>query len=416
MNIRSIVACAALVLCVPAVAQADLQEEAERQLLFARGELEAGRFDAALKSSESAMRLSPGLYRAMVIKALALEGLGETKTAEAILIAYFELTKGITPDEAALAALNRLQAGGAPASSGTRSRPGEVLRIGEITADNQAEVAKRLKAEWTAPQFVLRYQAHCEDDGDEHEFVFENLGFYVRLDRGGEFKAKGADKYAEDSDRWDCDDDEGNKVAIFFDGERVWAKAAGDKHDVTWVRSKPANPDRINWRLKLTEGTRLANFEVAPWSIVDIEPIKRKRVEEDDLGDWADDLSDDWRQSRWHLSYSVTHQDRRSGHTIELPELGFYFRVEDEGQLVVRGESNLEEDAEDHWKLGGEPNAVELWFDGDSLSARVNGEDHGPWEVRESITDDRATKWVWKLKDDDDEFRDLVVERWTPRP
>jgi hypothetical protein len=413
--IAVVAACVAIVL--PSAAHADLKGEAERQLLFARGELEAGRFDAALKSSESAMRLDPSLYRALVIKALALEGLGESKTAEAILIAYFELTKGMTPDELAVTALGRLQ-GGAPTVAGSRApAAGKPLIIGEVTAKNAGDVATRLRDQWTGSQFVLRYDAHCEDDGDEHEFGFGGLDFYVRFDRGGEFKVRGGDnKYAEDTDGWRCGGDTSNSIEVFFDGDRVWATAADEKHAPTWVRGGRANPAQLDWELKLTDGTRLERFQVAPWSSVEIEPIARKKVKHGDLGDWADEVSDDWEQGRWHLAYAVTHEDDDAGHTIDLPGLGFYFRVEGEGKLVVRGLEGHDQQLRSRWFIGGEPNRVELWFDGDSLRAQINGGQYGPWRVRKNMSNARETKWVWKLKDDDDAFTDLVLDRWTPAP
>ena len=52
---------------------ATAEEEANRQLDFARTELAGGQADRALKSAESALRLCPSCYDAMVVKALAYE-------------------------------------------------------------------------------------------------------------------------------------------------------------------------------------------------------------------------------------------------------------------------------------------------------------------------------------------------------
>ena len=72
----------------PAAAQ---EEEATRQADFARQELADGQYDQALKSAESALRLQPTLYEAMLLKALAYEGLGNLELAESLVRAYVEL-------------------------------------------------------------------------------------------------------------------------------------------------------------------------------------------------------------------------------------------------------------------------------------------------------------------------------------
>jgi len=91
----------------PAVAGS---EEAERQLIFAEAELRKEHYDKALHSAESALRLDPTLYRAMVIKGLAYEGLGDLDLAESLLRAYCELA-GKSPSEGEVGrALARIEA------------------------------------------------------------------------------------------------------------------------------------------------------------------------------------------------------------------------------------------------------------------------------------------------------------------
>jgi len=98
--------------CVPDVALADkAEEQASRQLEFAREELNAGRFERAIKSAESALRLDPTQYEAIVIKALSFEALGDVKKAEALLIAYLEFSRGFQPDPRVGEALKRLASG-----------------------------------------------------------------------------------------------------------------------------------------------------------------------------------------------------------------------------------------------------------------------------------------------------------------
>ena len=85
-----------LCLCLPSVVQAqmDTEEEAKRQLEFAQSELHNSNFQKALTSSESALRLHPPLYEALAYKALALEGLGDFKIAESLLVTYHEMREG----------------------------------------------------------------------------------------------------------------------------------------------------------------------------------------------------------------------------------------------------------------------------------------------------------------------------------
>jgi tetratricopeptide (TPR) repeat protein len=85
-----------ILLCVPswASAQTGSEDEALRQLEFAQSELHLSNFQKALTSSESALRLHPPLYEALAYKALALEGLGDFKVAESLLVTYREIRQG----------------------------------------------------------------------------------------------------------------------------------------------------------------------------------------------------------------------------------------------------------------------------------------------------------------------------------
>ncbi len=92
-----------------AAAQAGSESEASRQLEFAQAELNSQNFQKALTSAESALRLHPPLYEAMAYKALALEGLGDLKVAESMLITYRELRGGWENLPGAKADLERVQ-------------------------------------------------------------------------------------------------------------------------------------------------------------------------------------------------------------------------------------------------------------------------------------------------------------------
>lgn len=90
-----------LLLCLPTAAVAaeptNPEEEGRRQLSFGWDELQNGGFHDALKSAESALRLYPALYEAMVVKALAYEGLEDLRRAESWLQTYLELIGSSEP-------------------------------------------------------------------------------------------------------------------------------------------------------------------------------------------------------------------------------------------------------------------------------------------------------------------------------
>jgi len=62
--------------------------EADRQITFARAEVAESRFDRALTSAESALRLCPDCREATLLKALAYDGLGDRKIAVRLLESY----------------------------------------------------------------------------------------------------------------------------------------------------------------------------------------------------------------------------------------------------------------------------------------------------------------------------------------
>ncbi|MCP4872413.1 MAG: hypothetical protein GY898_27250 [Proteobacteria bacterium] len=105
-----LVATAAMTMtAAPAAAQGALETEAQRQLDFAWKELEKGDFDAAIASADSALRLNPALYTAMVVKALAYEGKGELRRAESWLQTYLDLTANLSRSPEAVSLADRLK-------------------------------------------------------------------------------------------------------------------------------------------------------------------------------------------------------------------------------------------------------------------------------------------------------------------
>ncbi len=101
--VAGFVVAAALALLAPSPALA--AGETDRQADFARQELSEGKFDRALKSAESALRLDPIFYEALGLKALAYEGLGQLRLAESLLLTWMEMagrTELPAPYDAAL--------------------------------------------------------------------------------------------------------------------------------------------------------------------------------------------------------------------------------------------------------------------------------------------------------------------------
>jgi|GEM_PF-849953 len=96
-------------LTVPSVALAQMEQEAERQLDLAWKDLEAEQWEKAVNSAESALRLNPSLYTAMVVKALAYEGQGQFRKAESWLQTYLELTRSLSQAPQAMDLAGRLK-------------------------------------------------------------------------------------------------------------------------------------------------------------------------------------------------------------------------------------------------------------------------------------------------------------------
>ena len=115
-------------------ALAGAPDEAERQADFARDELREGRYDRALKSAESALRLDPSRYEALVLKALAYEGLGDLDLARSLLLAYGEVSGVAELPEDVASALQRIEA----ALLGRRQERTE-RRQGRVTIGGQQE-------------------------------------------------------------------------------------------------------------------------------------------------------------------------------------------------------------------------------------------------------------------------------------
>jgi len=85
------------------------QEQAQRQLQLAEEDLEAGSYERAAASAASALRFDPGLQEALVVRALALKGLGRLEDAVSLLRAYRDLRGTLPLDERVAPALAELE-------------------------------------------------------------------------------------------------------------------------------------------------------------------------------------------------------------------------------------------------------------------------------------------------------------------
>ena len=140
---RILVLCLLLSLAAGPALAASAEEEATRQITFARGELADGRFDRALRSAESALTLAPALYEAMVVKALAYEGLGRTDLALALLAAYAELAPRGPALAEVQAARERIEAGHRLGARRPRERRTPTAVEQEVLATLDPDVYRR---------------------------------------------------------------------------------------------------------------------------------------------------------------------------------------------------------------------------------------------------------------------------------
>ena len=92
-----------------------------RQLRLADEDLDAGNFERAAASAASALRLDPSLTAALVVRGLALEGLGRLDEARSLLKVYADLRGTLALDARVAPALIRLDG----AVSGAPSAPVE---------------------------------------------------------------------------------------------------------------------------------------------------------------------------------------------------------------------------------------------------------------------------------------------------
>lgn len=84
------------------------QEEAARQVVLAREDIEAGQYERAISACDSALRLDATAQEAFKLKGLALEQLGHIDDARGMLLAYKSLRSGLPDDPEVEEALARM--------------------------------------------------------------------------------------------------------------------------------------------------------------------------------------------------------------------------------------------------------------------------------------------------------------------
>ena len=142
-------------------------------------------------------------------------------------------------------------------------------------------------------------------------------------------------------------------------------------------------------------------------------PIVHRIVTADRLVEVSEDISTRWRAGSFYVNYVVTCPDRYSTHEVDFPDLGFLVRFENGGDVKVRGADRLNERLEGDWIVGevGNPNYVQMWFDGKKLRLSVNAVELKPVTVvRAGEPEAPIGKWVLRLSDPRSEIQHLRIE------
>lgn len=142
-------------------------------------------------------------------------------------------------------------------------------------------------------------------------------------------------------------------------------------------------------------------------------PVVHRIVTADRLTDISQDISRRWNTGTFYVNYVVTTPDRYSTHEIDFPDLGFLVRFENGGDVKVRGAERLNERLSGDWIVGevGNPNYVQMWFDGKKLRLSVNAVELKPVTVvRNGDPDNPIGTWVLRLSDPRSEIQHLRIE------
>jgi hypothetical protein len=142
-------------------------------------------------------------------------------------------------------------------------------------------------------------------------------------------------------------------------------------------------------------------------------PIVHRIVSADRLTEISEDISARWTAGTFYVNYVVTCPDRYSTHEVDFPDLGFLVRFENGGDVKVRGAEKLNERLEGDWIVGevGNPNYVQMWFDGKKLRLSVNAVELKPVVVVKGGDPEAPIgRWVLRLSDPRSEIQHLRIE------
>ncbi len=142
-------------------------------------------------------------------------------------------------------------------------------------------------------------------------------------------------------------------------------------------------------------------------------PIVHRVVTADRLTEVSEDISARWAVGTFYVNYVITCPDRYSTHELDFPDLGFLVRFENGGDVKVRGAERLNERLEGDWIVGevGNPNYVQMWFDGKKLRLSVNAVELKPVVVvRNGDPEAPIGRWVLRLSDPRSEIQHLRIE------
>jgi hypothetical protein len=271
---------------LPTVAQAQLEEQAARQIALAQEDLDAGNYERAVNSASSALRLNPLLYEALVIKALAYEKLNETMLAYSLLVTYQELSRGMTQNpkvEPALQRLRKLIGAVADSISAEASKPaprvdgdggssasdGPVAQFEILSRRNQEDLFQELNQALPPGPAYARFRSQSRGKGDDFYFGLAE----VRWDDGEADIRDQVFTLILDSEKLVTKARSGAKipfrvaeaehdVQVWYDGQAMAVRVDGE----ALGPFEASGPDKDSrWFLSLNDDARAWNLEVWTW-------------------------------------------------------------------------------------------------------------------------------------------------------
>jgi hypothetical protein len=140
-------------------------------------------------------------------------------------------------------------------------------------------------------------------------------------------------------------------------------------------------------------------------------PIAYRVVAGGELPAVSADISARWPIAQFHVRYGIVVPDRLTEHEWNFPDAGVLFRIDEDGELKVRGTGRLTESLRSDWLAGGpgEINLVEIWFDGELMRVAVNGVEFGPVAVRKGAAAPLG-RWEITVSDPRAEIQHLWIE------